>query len=151
MKFLHRVTSDPEPGGHEGLKGHRRNQQGRGGTDLPGCRFRPRRRPVPGRAGTDREALKPSVAFRATNCTNLDKLLLKGPPLAGLLRCPSAGKARQYDAGQNHPHRQQKAQRRHLAQKQHAARNSEDRNRDLRHRRPCRPQTRKDRVPQRIT
>ena len=36
---------------HEGLEGHRRDQQGRGGPDLPGRRLRPRGRPLQDRAG----------------------------------------------------------------------------------------------------
>ena len=54
---LHRgrhFRRDPASGRHEGLEGHRRHQQGRGGADLPGRRLRPRRRPLPGAAGTDR-------------------------------------------------------------------------------------------------
>jgi electron transfer flavoprotein alpha subunit len=31
---------DPAPGRHEGQQGHRRDQQGRGGADLPGRRLR---------------------------------------------------------------------------------------------------------------
>ncbi len=38
-------------GRHEGLEGHRRDQQGRGSADLRRRRLRPRRRPVHGRAG----------------------------------------------------------------------------------------------------
>ncbi len=37
--------------GHEGFEGHRRHQQGRGSADLPDRRLRPRRRPLPDRAG----------------------------------------------------------------------------------------------------
>src|SRR5690554_4960626 len=47
----------PAPGGHEGLQGDRRDQQGRGSTDLPGSRLRPGRRPVRGRAGADQQAV----------------------------------------------------------------------------------------------
>ena len=43
---------DPASGRHEGFQGHRRDQQGRGGADLPGRRLRPRRRPVHRAAGT---------------------------------------------------------------------------------------------------
>ena len=42
----------PASGRHEGLQGHRRNQQGRGGADLPGGRLRPGRRPLHRPAGT---------------------------------------------------------------------------------------------------
>ena len=57
---------DPASGGHEGRDGHRRDQQGRGGADLPGRRLRPRRGSVPGRAGTDRKAVtNPSPTRRA--------------------------------------------------------------------------------------
>ena len=38
----------PASGRHEGFQGHRRHQQGRRSADLPGRRFRPGRRPVPG-------------------------------------------------------------------------------------------------------
>ena len=47
---------DPAPCGYERLEGHRCDQQRRRSADLPGRRFRSGRRPVPGRAGTDREA-----------------------------------------------------------------------------------------------
>jgi hypothetical protein len=46
---LHRrrhFRRDPASRRHEGLQGHRRHQQGRGGPDLPGRRLRPRRRPL---------------------------------------------------------------------------------------------------------
>ena len=46
---------DPAPRRHEGFEGHRRDQQGRGGADLPGRRLRPGRRPVQDRAGADEE------------------------------------------------------------------------------------------------
>ena len=48
-RALHRLRHlrrDPAPRRHEGLQGHRRHQQGRGGADLPGRRLRPRRRPL---------------------------------------------------------------------------------------------------------
>src|SRR5204863_8244394 len=40
----------PAPRRHEAQPRHRRDQQGRGGADLPGRRLRHRRRSVPGRA-----------------------------------------------------------------------------------------------------
>ena len=43
---------DPAPRRHEGLEGHRRDQQGRGRPDLPDRGLRPRRRSLPDRAGT---------------------------------------------------------------------------------------------------
>ena len=58
-RALHRrrhLRRDPAPRRHEGLEGHRRDQQGRGGADLPGRRLRPRRRPLPDRAGAREEA-----------------------------------------------------------------------------------------------
>ena len=51
------LRRDPAPGRHEGLQGHRRHQQGRGGADLPGRRLRPRRRPVRDPAGARKGAL----------------------------------------------------------------------------------------------
>ncbi len=42
--------SDPAPRWHEGLQGHCRDQQGRGGANLSGRRLRPCRRLVPDRA-----------------------------------------------------------------------------------------------------
>ena len=48
---------DPAPCGHEGFEGHRRHQQGRGSTDLPGRGHRPGRRPVQDRPRADGEAL----------------------------------------------------------------------------------------------
>ena len=54
---LHRrrhLRRDPASRRHEGQQDHRRDQQGRGGADLPGRRLRPRRRSVPDRAGADR-------------------------------------------------------------------------------------------------
>ena len=58
-RALHRrrhLRRDPAPRRHEGLEGHRRHQQGRGGADLPGRRLRPRRRPVPDRPRAREEA-----------------------------------------------------------------------------------------------
>ena len=52
---------DPAPRGHEGFEGHRRDQQGRGGTDLPGGRLRPRRGPFHCSTRADREALNASI------------------------------------------------------------------------------------------
>ena len=52
---LHRgrhFRRDPASRRHEGLQGHRRHQQGRGGADLPGRRLRPGRRSLSGAAGT---------------------------------------------------------------------------------------------------
>ena len=56
----------PAPGRHEGLEGHRRHQQGRGGADLPGRRLRPRRRPLRHPAGARKGALTFSSMMR--NC-----------------------------------------------------------------------------------
>ena len=53
---LHRrrhLRRHPAPRRHEGLEGHRRHQQGRGGADLPGRRLRPGRRSLQGRAGDE--------------------------------------------------------------------------------------------------
>ncbi len=49
----------PAPGGHEGLEGDRRDQQGRRGSDLPGRRLRPGRRPVRRRTGAGKGRLSP--------------------------------------------------------------------------------------------
>src|ERR1700727_2704870 len=47
---------DPASGGDEGFQGHRRDQQGRGGADLPGRRLRPGRRSLHGAARARRGA-----------------------------------------------------------------------------------------------
>ncbi len=45
--------------GMKDFEGHRRDQQGRGGADLPGRRLRPRRRSLPDRPGVGKEARLP--------------------------------------------------------------------------------------------
>jgi hypothetical protein len=45
------LRPDSAPGGHEGLQGHRRNQQGRRRPHLLGGGLRPRGRPLHGRSG----------------------------------------------------------------------------------------------------
>ena len=57
----------PAPRRHEGLQGHRRHQQGRGGADLPGRRLRPRRRSLRHPAGTRKGAL----TFRQHDAANV--------------------------------------------------------------------------------
>src|SRR6185295_11789695 len=50
------IRGQPAPRRHEGQPRHRRDQQGRGGADLPGCRLRHRRGLVQARAGIRRGA-----------------------------------------------------------------------------------------------
>src|SRR5208337_1106785 len=50
------LGGDPASGRHEGCKGHRRHQQGRGGADVPGRRLRPGGGSLSGSARADGRA-----------------------------------------------------------------------------------------------
>jgi electron transfer flavoprotein alpha subunit len=71
---------DPAPGRHEGLEGHRRDQQGRGGADLQRRRLRPGRRPLRrgARAGQGALSRSPSsTLIRKTGASYSGALFLQ--------------------------------------------------------------------------
>jgi electron transfer flavoprotein alpha subunit len=62
VRGLRHLRRHPAPGGHEGLEGDRRDQQGSRGADLPSGRLRPRGRPVRGGSRTGPLALNAAAA-----------------------------------------------------------------------------------------